>query len=323
MSTQRTTGRIATKALLRTTALAGAALLFVGVTTTNATPRPHGGGMDGSLTAHALREAGLREARADYWVNLSNCFNTADLVERWECFMEAKEELLESIGLAWDQYWARMDLVAYLGEDPYDPEIDPADFVVGVDNPYFPLIPGRTLVYEKDTDEGLEVVTDTVLAETKEILGVQCAVVHAVATLDGEVIEDTLDWYAQDVDGNVWYFGELSFEYEDGEPSSMAGSWKSGVDGGKPGIIMFADPVPGTVYRQEFMAAEAEDVGRIIALDETVTIDFGIFEHCGHTEDWSPIEPGIFEQKFYAPGIGVVLELDMDGIQMELVDILP
>ena len=323
MSTLRTTGRTAAKAILRTTALAGAALLLVGATTTNAAPEPHGGGMDGSLTAHALREAGLREARADYWINLSNCFNTADLEERWECFLEAKEELFESIGLAWDQYWARMDLVAFLGEDPYDPEIEPGDFVDGVDNPYFPLVVGRTLVYEKDAEDGLERIEVTVLDETKEILGVECMVVRDVVYLEGETTEDTLDWYAQDTDGNVWYMGELSFELEDGEIVSMAGSWKTGVDGAKPGIIMFAAPVPGTVYRQEFLPAEAEDVGRVVALDETVTIDYGVFAHCLHTEDWTPIEPGIYEQKYYAPGIGVVLELDIDGNQLELVDILP
>jgi hypothetical protein len=135
-------------------------------------------------------------------------------------------------------------------EGPYAVTIDPDDFVEGVDNPYFPLVPGTTLVYEGETGEGLERIDDTVTHETKVVMGVTCITVHNQARLDGELIEETYDWYAQDVEGNVWYFGEDTTEFEDGVPVSTAGSWEAGVDGALPGIIMPVDPQVGDSYRQ-------------------------------------------------------------------------
>jgi hypothetical protein len=191
---------------------------------------------------------------------------------------------------------------------PYDWTVDPANFVSMVDNPYFPLVPGTVLVYEGTSDGEREVVTIHVTHETKEILGVTCVVVRDTVKVAGEVSEDTFDWYAQDVDGNVWYMGEDTKEYENGKVSSTEGSWEAGVNGALPGVIMPAHPEVGLSYTQEHYAGEAEDKGRIIALGEHVTVPYGAFDEVVVTEDWTPLEPKVREHKSYAPGVGVVFE---------------
>jgi hypothetical protein len=192
-----------------------------------------------------------------------------------------------------------------------------------IDNPFFPLPVGRTWTYEKSTPDGLEQEVVTVTNQTKTILGIPCVVVHATGTLDGELTEDTFDWYAQDDDGNVWYLGEATTEFENGVPVSTAGSWEAGVDGALAGVIMFASPVLGTTYSQEFYEDEAEDFAKVVGLGESVTIPLATYAGCLHTEDWTPLEPGIVEDKFYAPSVGTVLEIDADGFRLELVSVTP
>jgi hypothetical protein len=193
-------------------------------------------------------------------------------------------------------------------DGPYDWTIDRTDFADRIDNPYFPLIPGTTLIYEGRSDGAHEVVTIEVTGKTKEILGVACVVVKDTVEVDGELAEFTFDWYAQDVDGNVWYFGEDTAEYEHGEVTTRAGSWEAGVDGALPGVIMPAEPTVGLAYTQEHFAGEAEDKGKIVAIGEQVTVPYGSFDDVVVTEDWTPLEPKVLEQKSYAPGIGVVFE---------------
>jgi hypothetical protein len=204
---------------------------------------------------------------------------------------------------------------------PVLPVFDPANFVAGVNNPWFPLPVGLTWTYQKDTDEGLEEVVVTVLPQTKTILGVVCVVVHATETLDGELVEDTFDWYAQDADGNVWYLGEDSTEFENGMPVSTAGSWEAGVAGAQAGIIMLADPPIGLTYAQESAPGIAEDMATVLALDAAAVVPFGAFAPCLQTEDFTPLEPGISEWKYYAQGIGLILEEDEDGERTELVSV--
>lgn len=208
-------------------------------------------------------------------------------------------------------------------EEPYAPVIEPANFVEGVDNQYFPLTPGTTYIYEGETEDGTERIEVYVTHETKEILGVNCVVVRDTVSLDGELVEDTFDWYAQDKDGNVWYMGEDSKEYEDGEAVSTEGSWEAGVDGAMPGIIMEAKPLVGDSYRQEYYAGEAEDMGEVLSLTESATVPHGSFDNLLMTKDWTPLEPGIAEHKYYAPGVGVVLEVLVEGgsERVELVDV--
>jgi hypothetical protein len=193
-------------------------------------------------------------------------------------------------------------------DGPYDWEIDPANFVDGVDNPYFPLTPGTVLVYEGRSDGEREVVTVRVTGRTKDILGVTAVVVRDTVRVAGEVTEDTFDWYAQDVDGNVWYMGEDTKEYEGGKVVSTEGSWEAGVDGALAGVIMPADPVEGLAYTQEHYAGEAEDKGRILRLGDSITVPTGSYGDVLVTEDWTPLEPKAREHKHYAPGVGVVFE---------------
>ena len=207
----------------------------------------------------------------------------------------------------------------------YSPDIDPADFVATIDNPYLPLTPGARWVYEGETEDGLERVEVVVTDERRDVMGVSTVVVRDTATLDGEVIEDTFDWFAQDRDGNVWYFGEDTTEYEDGEAASTSGSWEAGVDGALPGIVMLADPIVGAAYRQEFYAGEAEDMGEVLRVDDTASVPFGDFDDVLVTEDWTPLEPDVVEEKSYAPGVGLVLEVQTQGggERVELVEFDP
>jgi hypothetical protein len=206
---------------------------------------------------------------------------------------------------------------------PYAPSIQPAHFVGTVDNPYFPLEPGTTYRYRGTTEGEVEKDVVTVLEKTKEVMGVTCTVVKDVVSTQGEIAEKTFDWYAQDRDGNVWYFGEDSAEYENGHPASTEGSWEAGVDGALPGIIMLARPATGDRYRQEYAAGEAEDVGRVIDLGGAADVPFGSFDDVWITEDSSLIETNLIEHKYYARGVGVVLERSIKGPSevVKLVDV--
>ncbi len=208
----------------------------------------------------------------------------------------------------------------------YSVTINPADFVAVVDNPYFPAIPGTRYVYEGMTADGLEHVEIEVLSETRVVMGVTTTIIHDTVYLDGVLVEDTLDWYAQDKDGAVWYFGEAVDNYENGQLADHAGSWEAGVDGALPGIIMFADPSAhvGETYYQEYYAGEAEDQATLISADESLTIGYGNFENVVQTRDFTALEPDLQEHKFYATGIGMIKEVDLTtGETFELVEYTP
>jgi hypothetical protein len=197
----------------------------------------------------------------------------------------------------------------YAEGDTYAPAFDPANFNDPQPNQWFPLEPGTRTVFEGG-DERVEV---TVTDQTREIAGVTATVVTDQVFVDGELAEDTTDWYATDNAGNVWYLGEQTAEYENGKVTTTAGSWEAGVDGAQPGIAMLADPQVGDVYRQEYDAGNAEDVGQVFALDESVSVPAGSYEDVVVTEDWTPLEPDVRERKWYAPGVGVVYEETIAG----------
>jgi hypothetical protein len=201
---------------------------------------------------------------------------------------------------------------------PYDPNIDPSDFVEGIDNPYMPFEPGTTLVYEGVSEDEKETDTVFVTNKTKEIMGVTATVVRDVVSVEGEIAEKTFDWYAQDRFGNVWYLGEDSKEYENGKPASSHGSWEAGVDGAQPGILMLGDPQAGDRYRQEYYKGEAEDFGQVLKLGESVDVPYGSYDNVLITKDWTPLEPEVIENKYYARGVGVVLERSVKGPKEEL-----
>jgi len=206
----------------------------------------------------------------------------------------------------------------------YRPIINPWDFSAIINNPYLTFKPGTTFVYEGETEDGTEHIETMVTDRTRQILGVDCVVVRDRVWLEGDLTEDTLDWYAQDPEGNVWYFGEYSQEIENGKVVGTEGSWEAGVDCAQPGIVMPGSPYVGQVYRQEYKQGEAEDMGSILSLDESITVKYGSFEHCLKTADYTPLEPKVVENKYYCPAVGgVVFEEMVQGgnEKAELIDI--
>jgi len=197
---------------------------------------------------------------------------------------------------------------------PYEPVL-PTQWAAAVDNTFFPLVPGTTLRYGGDTDEGLETIVVEVLSQTKVVNGVTATVVRDRVYLEGELTEDTFDWYAQDAAGNVWYLGEDSKEIENGKVVDTEGSWEWGVDGALPGIIMWANPVAhiGEEYRQEYYRGEAEDWGKVIAVAQSITVAFGDFSGCLLIQEWNALEPGTLEEKYYCPQFGFTLEVTLQG----------
>ncbi len=205
------------------------------------------------------------------------------------------------------------------GAVPYRPAIDQADFSTTIDNPYMPLVPGTTFVYEG----GGEHIEVTVTADTRAIMGVEAVVVRDTVTVKGKVTEDTFDWYSQDRAGNVWYFGEATISFEDDPAGDPAGSWEAGRDGAQPGIVMLADPRGGDVYRQEFLDGQAEDLALVRRLDGAIKVRAGSYSDVLVTEEWTPLEPDTVEYKYYARGIGNVAErLVVGGTQkVDLVEV--
>jgi hypothetical protein len=202
---------------------------------------------------------------------------------------------------------------AYQKGATYAPILDPAKFVATVDNPFFPLTPGTRWEMRANGDAAGEVTITQVTHHTKTIMGIKCVVVHDEVRTDGEVTESTQDWYAQDADGNVWYMGEQTAEYKNGQVTTRAGSWEAGVGGAVPGIIMAAQPVVNLTYRQEFLKGEAEDLAKVVDLSSTARTAFRTFSGTLVTQDWSPLEPKQIEDKFYASGVGLVMERLVKG----------
>jgi hypothetical protein len=182
----------------------------------------------------------------------------------------------------------------------YTPHIDPAEFTTKVDNEYFPMKPGTTFLYERKGERDEMTVTH----DTKKVMGVECVVVDDRAWEGGQLIEQTYDWFAQDKEGTVWYFGEDTKEYENGKVVSTKGSWEAGVDGAKPGIIMQADPKVGESYRQEYYPGEAMDMARVLSLNASITVPYGSFDHVLETKEWTPLQPVFYEKKYYVRGVG-------------------
>ena len=190
----------------------------------------------------------------------------------------------------------------------------PSTFSAVVDNPWFPLKPGTTYVYRgvKDGRPSREVLMVT--HRTKTIGGVRCVVVEDRLVLDGRLFERTTDWYTQDRQGNVWYFGEATAELDrDGRVTSTEGSWQAGRGGARPGILMPAHPRVGQSFRQEFFKGHAEDHFQVLSVDSTVKVPYMSSRHAVLTREWTPLEPGVIDHKVYVRGIGTVLEKAVKG----------
>jgi hypothetical protein len=195
----------------------------------------------------------------------------------------------------------------------YAPVLDPANFVSVIDNPYFPLPVGRTLVYTGVKDGQNQTDTVTVTAQKKVILGVTTTVVHDVATSGPTVLEDTLDFYAQDTQGNVWYLGEDTKHFLPNGKADTSGSFQAGVGGAQPGLIMEANPQIPDSYRQECLAEQAEDTAWVVATTGSAKVPYGSVRNILTTLEATRIEAGAYDQKVYGPGIGIVSEQSLTG----------
>lgn len=272
-------------------------------------------------TALTIRQAGLVGARAEFLAEVGKCIGRGDPLIR--CLPELFRDYRDARSLVEAQYCARLDVCNLLGEDEYSPDLDPRDFTADVTNRYFPLVVGRRLVYRTTGGDEVERTVTQALDETYTIQGIECRVIRDLVKIDGDPLEDTLDWYAQAPNGDVWYLGEIALNYEDEQIHDVDGSWKWGDDGALPGILMKGRPQVGDVYRQEFQLGEAEDLGMVVETGLTITTPAGTFTDCIRTADWTPIEPGISESKYYAPGVGFVLGVhDQTGERVELVRIV-
>jgi hypothetical protein len=288
-----------------------------------------------SATAEAELRACRNQTQDDYWIGVGICINESDARDRAECFAEAKAARDQATELCGDQHAARIDLCGALGERRYDPEFETAAFEqdysnLRTTNRYFPLKIGSAWQFRSAS----QTINVRVLSATKLIDDVRCIVVRDEVSEDGVIVEGTNDWFAQAKDGAVWYCGEETATFETfagdrprkPELVSIDGSFKAGRDGDKPGIIFLAKPRPGQVYVEESSLANAEDATEILAIDyaygKDPKLDQGVPKQlaqllcagdCVVTKNTSTLDPGTFERKYYAPGIGVFLEVEPDA----------
>ncbi len=196
----------------------------------------------------------------------------------------------------------------------YRPVLDKRTFTANVTNPWFPLTPGTTLVYEGKKDEETSRNAMSVTNDVLMIDGVPCRVVLDRLYVAGKLEETTRDYYTQDAKGNVWYFGEDTAELDEhGRVKTREGTWRAGRNGAQPGIFMSAHPKVGESHRQEYYKGHAEDRYRVASLSETVTVPKGRFGGALQTTETTRLEPGVVGAKYYARGIGVVEERSLRG----------
>ena len=278
-------------------------------------------------TSWQLFKACQLEARDDATVESAVCLNISNRPASEACMQAARTARTEAFMQCGEVKQARNEVCTKLGTSAYDPVIDPANFVAGINNRYTPFPPGAFRVYEKRTPEGLERIRVEVLPETRVIMGVTVITLRDTVTLDGVLIEDTKDWLAQDRQGNVWYMGEIVQNFEDGLLANLDGSFEAGKNGAKAGYWSKAFPQVGDFYRQEWAPGNAEDMVEVISLDaRDTTVPFSQ-QGTGpilKTRDTTPLSPGMVEFKYYVPGIGFALEVKpATGERLELVDYGP
>lgn len=290
-------------------------------------------------SAHLMRQSCVAEVREEASATLAACYTISDDDEREECRSESREESIEARQTCSDQREARLDACDALEEDYYDDPLEDEDisFVDPDDigdtwpnNPYVFLEAGHTHVLKAED----EIVVVYVTEEVREIQGVPCRVVADVVVeeeYDEEEeeweyspIEVTDDWFAQDTFDNVYYCGEVAQNFEDGVLRDLDGSFESGLDRAKGGLLTLAMPSPGDIHRQEYFLGEAEDIVEYIALGATPSAeeggeneDFPCEGTCLKTFDFAPLEPESTEYKYYIPGTGFVLAVSMEDGEIE------
>jgi hypothetical protein len=291
-------------------------------------------------TADLLLDACKSSVMDDGAVGKAICLNITDQRGQNVCLSDLAGSQDEATQLCLGQHDTRLAACGVLGEGQYDPDFRPARF----DNPkrpsrpnaYFPLGVGKHWEYRSVT----QVNTVDVVNETKLIAGVNCIVFRDLVFEGGFLLEATDDWYVPGKDGSVWYFGEETKDYETfkgdkpvrPELDNIDGSFKTGRDGDKPGIIALASPQVGDAYLEEYSLANAEDVTEILsttysyghdpALDEGVPAALAqrfCAGNCVVTKNYSLLEPGLFARKYYARGVGTILEVENTGEVVQLV----
>jgi len=259
-------------------------------------------------------------AKSDVALALGKCANIADPVARKACQEQAKADLKDALDTCKAQSTARLAVCTRLGGATYEPSIVPSNFVGTINNPFNPLVPGTTFTYVSALESNPVFVTHN----TKVIEGVTCVEVHDTVYMDGVKTEDTLDWYAQDKDGNVWYFGEDTTKFT-GPKAGKAGSFSAGVDGALPGIIMLGTPRVGDQYRQEYYKGHAEDIAEVLTSTGSETVPYGgAYKDLLVTKDVNPLDPAAaIENKYFAKGIGFIAVKHVTGPaeRLELVKI--
>lgn len=205
----------------------------------------------------------------------------------------------------------------------YNPQINPSEFTTEITNKYFTLPVGKKMVYEADTEEGVERIEIEIENTSRNILGVETITYRDKVYLDGVLVEDTKDYLAQDKQANVWYFGEDVNNYEGGKLKDHAGSFIAGADGAKPGIWIKGDQIVGDSYKQEFYKGEAEDMRDVVAINQTVTTKLATYTDCVKVYDWTPLDSKSREHKYYCPEAGaLVLNENLeDGKRAELIKV--
>ena len=195
----------------------------------------------------------------------------------------------------------------------YEPHLNPKNFSLTIDNPYYPLPVGRVWIYKGTKDGVSQVDRVEVTPYTKKVAeGITARVVTDVARHGNTLLEKTEDYYAQDDRGNVWYLGEHTTAYHDGH-QDHSGSWEAGVNDGEPGIIMLAHPEIPNAYRQEYLYGKAEDTAWVVNVSGSFTVPLGTFRHVLNTLEFARIEPKVVDQKLYAPGVGIIFEKALSG----------
>ena len=215
-------------------------------------------------------------------------------------------------------YWLRSQTAE---NSEYNPKINPANFTIKITNPHFSLSVGKKITYAGDALGGTEKTEINVLTETRKIMGVETLVYSDKVWLNGELIEDTKDYLAQDKEGNVWYFGEEAVNMEKGKVLDHKGSWIAGVDGALPGIWLKANNKVGDSYRQEYYKGQAEDMTDVIATNVTVKTKLATYLNCLKMFDWTPLNPESKENKYYCPEVGALVLIEENGKKVELTSV--
>ena len=251
---------------------------------------------------------------------IGRCINISDPAGRRSCQQQAAADLADARDTCSGGFHVRRASCQKFGPGPYDPIINPTNFTTTIDNPYFPLVPVQFFTYLSRNGRIRDVFAVT--HDTRVINRVTCVQVHDSVYTNDELTEDTLDFFAQDREGNVCTLGRNTAEFENGLLATIEGSFLSGVNHDKAGIIMKAHPAPGDFYRQEFSLGNAEDYAETLNLNSRVAVPYGHFNNCLKSQETTPLEPDALENKYYAPGVGNVLTVDLvTGERDELISI--